>query len=58
MKARYYEIIEERFNVNVNVLGYENRVFPLYASKKYDEQELRIKCIINEQRRKIAFCFY
>ena len=29
MKARDYEIIEERFNINVNVFGYENRVFPL-----------------------------
>ena len=33
MKARDYEIIEERFNINVNVFGYENRVFPLYVSK-------------------------
>ena len=31
MKARDYEIIEERFNINVNVFGYENRVFPLYV---------------------------
>ena len=35
MKARDYEIIEERFNINVNVFGYENRVFPLYVSKKF-----------------------
>ena len=27
MKARDYEIVEERFNINVNVLGYENKVF-------------------------------
>ena len=33
MKARDYEIIEERFNFNVNVFGYENSVFPLYVSK-------------------------
>ena len=33
MKARGYEIIEERFNINVNVLGYDNRVFSLYVSK-------------------------
>ena len=31
MKARGYEIIEERFNINVNVFEYENRVFPLYV---------------------------
>ena len=29
MKARDYEIIEERFNINVNLFGYENRAFPL-----------------------------
>ena len=34
MKARDYEIVEERFNINVNVFGYENRIFPLYVSKK------------------------
>ena len=37
MKARDYEIVEERFNINVNVFGYENRVFPLYVSKKSNE---------------------
>ena len=34
MKARDCEIVEEGFNINVNVFGYQNRVFPLYASKK------------------------
>ena len=33
MKARDYEIIEEKFEINVNVFGYENNVFPLYVSK-------------------------
>ena len=27
MKARNYEIVEERFSINVNVFGYENEVF-------------------------------
>ena len=31
MKARDYKIIEERFNINVNVFGYDNRDFSLYA---------------------------
>ena len=34
MKARNYEIIEERFEINVNAFGYENKVFPLFVSKK------------------------
>ena len=33
MKARDYEIIKEKFEINVNVFGYENNVFPLYVSK-------------------------
>ena len=33
MKARDCEIVEERFNINVNVFRYENKVFPLYVSK-------------------------
>ena len=53
MKARDYEIIEERFNINVNVFGYENRVFPLYIFKKSNEQALNVLLI-----RKIPLCFY
>ena len=48
MKARYYEVVEERFNINVNVFGYENRVFPLYASKKSNEQVLNVLLISND----------
>ena len=29
-----YELIENRFEMNVNVFGYENKVYPLYVSKK------------------------
>ena len=38
MKAHDYEIIEETFNINVNIFGYENKAFPLYVSKTSDEQ--------------------
>ena len=48
MKARNYEIIEERFNINVNVFGYRNRVFPLYISKKSNEQVSNVLLISNE----------
>ena len=44
MKARDYEIIEERFNG----FGYENIVFPLYVSKKSNEQVLNVLLIRNE----------
>ena len=42
MKLRDYEIIEERFNINLNIFGYGDKIFPLYASKKINEQELNI----------------
>ena len=50
MKARDYEIIEERFNINVNVFGYENRIFPLCVSKKFNEQVLNVLLISNEEK--------
>ena len=50
MKARDYELVEERFNFNVNVFGYENRVFPLYVSKKSNEQVLNVLLISNEEK--------
>ena len=49
MKARDYEIVEERFNINVNVFGYGKRVFPLYVSKKSNEQVLNVLLISNEE---------
>ena len=55
MRARDYEIIEERFNINVNVFGYENRVFPLSVSKKSNEQVLNVLLISNEEKSHYVF---
>ena len=55
MKARDYEIVEERFNINVNVFGYENRVFPLYVSKKLNKQVLNVLLISNEEKSHYVF---
>ena len=55
MKTRDYEIIEERFNINVNVFGYENRVFPLYVSKKSNEQVSNLLLISNEEKPHYVF---
>ena len=55
MKARDYEIIEERFGINVNVFGYENKVFPLYVSKKLNEQVLNVLLISNEEKSQYVF---
>ena len=53
--ARNYEIVEERFNIIVNVFGYENRVFPLYVSKKSNEQVLNVLLISNEEKSHYVF---
>ena len=42
MKAHDYEMIEERFEINVNVFGYVDKVLPLYVSKKFNEQALNV----------------
>ena len=55
MKAREYEIVEERININVNVFGYENRVFPLYVSNKSNEQVLNVLLISHEEKSHYVF---
>ena len=55
MIARDYEIVEERFNINVNVFGYENKIFPLYVSKKSNEQVLNVLLISNDVQSHYAY---
>ena len=43
-----YEKIEDRFQTQVNVFGYENKVYPLYISKKSYDQTLNL-LLINEK---------
>ena len=40
-----YEKIEDRFQIQVNVFGYENKVYPLYISKKSYNQTLNLLLI-------------
>ena len=37
-----YELIEDRFEMNVTIFGYENKVYPLYISKKSYDQSLNL----------------
>ena len=55
MKARDYELVEKRFDIDVNVFGYENRVFPLYVSKKFNEQVFNVLLISNEEKSHFVF---
>ena len=58
MKERDYEIFEERFNINVNVFGYNNKVFSLYVSKKLNEQVLNVLLISNGEDSHHVFIKY
>ena len=49
MKARDYEVAEVRFNINANVFGYQVKVFPLFVSKKSNEQVLNVLLISNDE---------
>ena len=55
MKARDFEVIEERFNINLNVFGYDHRVFSLYASKKSNEQVYNVLLMSNEETSHYVF---
>ena len=50
--------------MQVNVFGYENKVYPLYISKKYYDQTLNLLLITNAQfvinywKRQISLCIY
>ena len=55
MEVRDYEVVEERFNINVNVFGYENKRFPLCVSKKSNRQVLNVLLISNEQNSHCVF---
>ena len=55
MKARDYERVEERTKINVNVFGYENKVFPLLISEKSNEKDLNVLLISNEEKSHYVF---
>ena len=55
MKASGYEMVEERININVNVFGYGNKAFPLYVSRKSNEQVLNVLLISNKEKSHYVF---
>ena len=55
MKACDYEIVAKRFNINVNILGYQNKIVPLYVSKKSNEKVLNVLLISNEEKSNYVF---
>ena len=45
-----YKKIEDRFQMQVNVFGYENKVYPLYISKKSYNQTLNLLLITKKDK--------
>ena len=54
MKARDYKIVEERFNINVNVFGYESFSI-ICIKKKINEQVLNVLLINSEEKSHYVF---
>ena len=50
VKTHDYESAEKRFEMNVNVFCYENKVYPIYISKKSNTQVLNVSLITNEEK--------
>ena len=58
LKAKDHELVEERFNINVNIFGYDNdtkKVFPLYISKKSNQSVLNVLLISNDEKNHYVF---
>ena len=45
-----YEKTEDRFQTQVNVFGYENKVYRLYISKNSDNQTLSLSLITKKDK--------
>ena len=50
-----YEKIEDRFQMQVNVFGYENKVYPLYISKKSHTQTLNLLLVTEKDKSHYVF---
>ena len=50
-----YELIENRFEMNINVFGYENKVYPLYVSKKPHTQTFNLLLITEKDKSHYVF---
>ena len=50
-----YEKIKDRFQMQVNVFGYENKVYPLYSSKTSYDQTLNLLLITEKDKFHNAF---
>ena len=50
-----YEVIENRFEININVFGYEIKIYPLYISEKSHTQTLKLLLITEKDKPHYVF---
>ena len=50
-----YEKTEERFQMQVNVFGYENKVYPLYISRKSYDQTRNLLLVTEKDKSHYVF---
>ena len=53
-----YEKIEDRFQIQVNVFGYENNVYPLYIWKKSYNETFNLLLITEKDKSHYVFIKY
>ena len=49
MKRHDYELVEERFEMNVNAFCYKNKVYPIYISEISNTQVSNVLLITSEE---------
>ena len=55
MKTHDHELVEERFEMNVNVSCHENKIYPSYISKNSNSQVLNVLLITSEEKSHYVF---
>ena len=55
IKTHHHELTENIFEINVNLFGYENKVYPLYISEKSDTLVLNVLLITKEEKPHYVF---
>ena len=55
MKTDDYELVDKRVQMNVNVFCYENKIYPIYISKKSNTHVSNVLLLINEEKSHYVF---
>ena len=55
MKTHDFELVEEWFEINVNIFCYENKIYSIYISNNYNTQVLNVLLITSEEKSNYVF---